>query len=484
MLTESAVLAFVGGALGIVLAIALQPLLVRLVPNGLPIGETPPLDPRMLLWAISITMATALGFGAVPAVRSARGAAATGLREGVREGSSRRTERTRTALIVAQVTVSLVLLVAAGLLIRSLWHVQSINPGFTAEGVLTARTWLQSRKYRIAEARSQFYAQVISEVEALPGVRRAAYTSFLPCVMRGGIWPITVSGRREGFAAEHTASLRFVTPGYFETLQIPLKQGRDFLESDAATSAAVAIVSESFGHMHWLGQDPVGRQFEIAERERTIVGIVGNVRFRGLERDNNEPQVYLPSRQVPDGQMFYAPKDLVVAASGSPLTLAPAVRDIIRRADAQLPITDIQLFSDVVDLETAPRSAQVRVLGGFAVLALLLAAIGIHGMLAFAVSSRAREIGVRIALGARARDILMTVVGRGVVSATIGILIGAAIAVVVGRALQSLLAGVTPADGTTFVVAIALCLLMALAGSLIPALRALRVDPIRAIRTQ
>jgi predicted permease len=483
MLTESLVLAVIGGALGVLLAVALLPLLVRLVPNSLPVGETPPPDLRMLLWALGLTVGTALGFGAAPAIRIARGAAANGLREGVREGSSRRTERIRTGLVVAEVTVSVVLLVSAGLLIRALWQVQSINPGFQSEGVLTARTWLQSGNYRTSEQRSRFYERVISEVEALPGVTRAAYTSFLPFVFRGGLWPVVIAGSEPEFATTRNASLRFVTPGYFQVVQIPLKRGRGFLDSDSLTAPAVTVVSESFARTHWPGQDAIGRQFEMGGVERTIVGIVGDVRFRGLERNDNEPQVYFPHLQVPNGQMFYAPKDLVVAAS-MPATLAPAVRDIIRRADPQLPVTDVRLFTDVVALETAPRTAQVRVLGGFAFVALLLAAVGIHGLLAFSVSSRAREIGVRMALGAATRDILATVVGRGLLSATIGVIIGVALAFASGRALQALLAGISPADGTTFAIAIAVCLLMTLAGSLIPALRALRVNPIQAIRTE
>ena len=484
MLTEGLVLAAIGGVLGVILAVALQPLFVRLVPNGLPVGETAPLDARMLLWALGITSVTALGFGAIPAIRIARDAGSHGLREGMREGSSRRTERIRTIFIVAEVTVSVVLLVAAGLLIRSLWNVQSINPGFQAAGILATRTALQSRLYRTAEQRSRFYEQVLSEVKALPGVTGAAYTSFLPFVMRGGIWTVNVGGRREGFTAEHNASLRFVTPGYFDTLRIPLKHGRDFIDSDTATATPVALVSESFVRTHWPGQDAIGRQFEMGGIQRTIVGVVGDVRFRGLERTDNEPQVYLPYLQVPDGQMFYAPKDLLVRFSTAFATLAPAIRAIVKRIDPQLPVTDVRLFTDVVDLETAPRTAQVRVLGGFAALALILAAIGIHGMLAFAVSSRAREIGVRIALGAGARDILSTIVGRGLLSASIGVVIGVPLAFATGRALRALLAGVGPADGITYVAAIALCLAMAAAGSLIPALRALRVDPIRAIRAE
>jgi putative ABC transport system permease protein len=484
MLTESLMLAFIGGALGVLLAVTLQPLFVRLVPNGLPIGEIPPLDGRMLLWALAITTMTALGFGALPAIRVARDAGVNGLREGLREGSSRRTERLRATFIVAEVTLSVVLLVATGLLIRSLWNVQSINPGFEAEGIFTARTALQSRLYRTAEQRRRFYDRVLAEVKATPGVTHAAYTSFLPFVMRGGLWPVVVAGRREGFAAEHIASLRFVTPSYFETLGIPLKRGRDFNDADLPTATPVAIVSDSFVRTHWPGQDAIGRRFEMGGIERTVVGVVGDVRFRGLERNDNEPQAYLPYRQVPDGQLFYAPKDLVVRFAAAAPTLPPAIREIVRRIDPQLPVTDAQLLSAVVDLETAPRTAQVRVLGGFALLASILAAIGIHGMLAFAVSSRSREIGVRIALGATARDIVSAIVGRGLLATTLGIVIGIGLALGAGRALQALLAGVSPTDSLTFFVAVTLCFSMSVAGALIPALRALRIDPIRAIRAE
>jgi predicted permease len=484
VLTEGLVLALIGGVLGVALAFVAQPLLARLVPTGLPLADTPPLDLRMLAWALLLTMATALGFGAAPAIRVARGASASGLREGAREGSSRRTERLRTGLVAAEITASVVLLIGAGLLIRALWQVQGINPGFSAGGVLTARTLLSGSRYSTADRRTRFYDQVMSEIEALPGVSSAAYTSFLPFVFRGGIWPVLIPGRTRDALDDGTGSLRFVSPDYFQTIRIPLMRGRGFLDSDSATSEMVAIVSESFAEKYWPGSDPIGRQFEMGFASRTIVGVVGNVRFRGLERDLNEPQVYLPHTQVPDRQMFYAPKDLLVASSLPASTLAPQVREIVRRADPQLPVSDVRLLTEIVDLETAPRAAQVRVLGGFALVALLLAGVGIHGLLAFAVSARTREIGVRVALGASGRDIVGTVVGRGLASAGLGIVIGAALAFAAGRMLQSLLAGVSPADAATFAAAIGLCLVMAVAGTLIPAIRALRIDPIEAIRTE
>jgi ABC-type antimicrobial peptide transport system permease subunit len=215
---------------------------------------------------------------------------------------------------------------------------------------------------------------------------------------------------------------------------------------------------------------------------RTVVGVVGDIRVRGLERES-EPQVYMPASQQRDGQQaFYAPKDLVIRSTVPPTTLIPAVRSIIKKADPQLPITGLQTLEDVISLETAPRVVQLRVLGAFAAVAFLLAAIGIHGLLAFTVSARSREIGVRIALGARPRDILGMVLGRSALLAGLGVTIGVAVAYAAGRSMQSLLAGVDPANVTVFAAAVLLSLIMTIAGSLMPAWRAVRVDPLTATR--
>ena len=216
----------------------------------------------------------------------------------------------------------------------------------------------------------------------------------------------------------------------------------------------------------------------------SIVGVVGNIQVRGLERQS-EPQVYLPSRQVPDGGLvFYAPKDLVVSATVPAATLTPAVRQIIARADPQQPVSDVRMLSDLVESETAARRVQVRVLAGFAAISFLLAGIGIHGLLAFAVSSRVREIGLRMALGARSGEIVAMVMRRGALLAAVGVVFGVGLAIVAGRTLQSVLAGVSPADPAVFAGAVSLALLMTLFGCLLPAIRAVRVDPIEAIRTE
>ena len=485
LVTESLVLALVGGALGVLVAAAAVPLLARLVPASLPIAQSPSVDLRVLIFAGLISGLTGIGFGVLPALRACRQADFSALREGTRAGDGRK-ERLRSALVIAEVMASLVLLVSAGLLVRALWRIEATDPGFRTDGVLTLRTALPIPKYNETARRAAFYTQVLSAVRALPGVSSAAYISFLPMTMTGGIWPITVDGkplemRRFG---SHQASLRFVTPGFFATLGIPLRRGRDVRESDSMDAPFVAVVGESFVHRYWPDQDPLGRHFKMAFHDRMVVGVVGDIRVRGLER-NSEPQVYLPYRQVPDGWLaWYPPKDLVIRSATGPGTLLPAVRRIIRSADAEQPVSDVRTMADIVEEQTASRSAQVRVLGAFAAIAFLLAGVGIHGLLSFAVSRRTQEIGVRIALGARPGEIVGMIARQGAVLAGAGVAPGIVLAYAAGRAMEGLLAGVKPGDAVTFASAIGLCMLMTVLGSLVPAVRAVRIDTIAAIRSE
>jgi predicted permease len=377
-----------------------------------------------------------------------------------------------------------VLLVATGLLIRALWTIQATSPGFRADSVLTLRTDLPFPKYAVTARRADFYSRIADQIRAVPGVTSAAFISFLPMVMGGGIWPVGLPGEPLERTPGHTASLRFVTPGFFKTLDVPVRSGRDVAEADTMTTQMVAVVSESFVKRYWPGQDAIGRTFKLANTERTIVGVVADIRVRGLER-TSEPQVYLPYRQQPDSSfIFYVPKDLVIRASTPLDQLVPAVRAIVHGVDPQQPISDLQTMTDIVEAQTASRTVQVRVLAGFTLVAFLLAAIGIHGVLSFAVSQRTPEIGVRIALGAQRRDILGMVLRQGIVLVGAGLVPGLALAYVAGRSLRALLVGVTPGDLATFSAVAGLTLLMALAGTLLPTLKALRVDPIRAIRAE
>ena len=485
LVTESLVLALAGGALGVLVAAAAVPLLARLVPASLPIAQSPSIDLRVLIFAGLVSGLTGIGFGVLPALRACRHSDFSALREGTRAGGGHK-ERLRSLLVVAEVTASVVLLVAAGLLVRALWRIEATDPGFRTGGVLTLRTALPLPKYNETARRAGFYTQVLSGVRALPGVSSAAYISFLPMVMRGGIWPVIVDGKsvETQRSGAHTASLRYVTPGFFATMGIPLHRGRDVGESDSMDAPFAAVVSESFVRRYWPDQDPLGRHFTMAFHDRMVAGGVGDIRVRGLER-NSEPQVYLPYRQVPDGWLaFYPPKDLVIRSATGPGTLLPAVRRIIRGADAEQPVSDVRTMADIVEEQTASRSAQVRVLGAFAAIAFLLAGVGIHGLLSFAVSRRTQEIGVRIALGAQPGEIVKMIVRQGAVLAGAGIVPGVVLAYAAGRAMEGLLAGVQPGDALTFASAIGLCVLMTVLGSLVPALRAVRIDPITAIRSE
>jgi predicted permease len=338
-------------------------------------------------------------------------------------------------------------------------------------------------KYAAVAARQQFYDRTAAEIEALPGVTRAAFISFLPMVWRGGIWPVGLDGREPDPVDARVASLRYVTPGFFQSMGIPLKSGRDIADSDREGAASVAVVSQSFVDQNWPGQNPLGRQFFIAFRHRTVVGVAGSIRVRGLERES-EPQVYIPSGQIEDGSLlFFAPKNLVVSAAVPVTTLVGSIRRIVASADAELPL-DVRLLSDIVADETAPRRAQVGVLAGFAGVAFLLAGVGIHGLLAFAVSSRTREIGLRMAIGARSGEIAALVLGRALKLALAGGILGLALGVAAGQTLRAILAGISPLDPAVYTSALALTSLMTLLGCLIPAIRAVRVDPIVTIRSE
>ena len=268
LLTESLLLAAGGGLLGVLLALAAVPLAARLIPNSLPIAAAPSVDLRMLIFAAVLTGVTGIGFGVVPALRVCGDADTSGLREGARTGADRRTERLRSMLVVAEVTTSVALLIGSGLLLRALWHLQRVDPGFRTEGVLTLQTSLPVPKYEPTAQRNLFYTRVLAEIRALPGVSSAGYISFLPMVMRGGIWPVGVAGQPEDPVQTRDASLRYVTPGLFGALGIPLLRGRDISDADTGKAPFVAVVSDSFARRQWPGEDPIGQRFRFAFNDR------------------------------------------------------------------------------------------------------------------------------------------------------------------------------------------------------------------------
>ncbi|HEY1403021.1 MAG TPA: chromate transporter [Pyrinomonadaceae bacterium] len=380
---------------------------------------------------------------------------------------------------------SIVILLALSYIYAKYGQLNSIaGVVFRADNVLTLRTALSLPKYTNEVTRTQFYSHVLTRARALPGVTSAAYISFLPMVFRGGIFPVTVPGVAADKASSAQASIRFVTPDFFSTLQIPLRRGRDVSDRDSMTAPFVVVVSESLASRLWPGQDPIGQQLNVAFFDRMVVGVVGDISTRGLER-SSEPQIYLPSQQVPDGGLpAFAPKDLVVHTAGNPASLAPALRHIIHEADPEQSISDVRPLEDIVLSETDSRRIQLRVLGAFTLIAFLLAAVGIYGLLSFTVSTRTQEVGIRLALGAKPRNILSMFLRQGLVLGVAGVVVGVPLAYLAARSMGALLFGVQPDDLLIYTGASLLVLLMTLLGSLGPAIRAARVNPAICIRSE
>jgi predicted permease len=482
MLTEAAVLAVLGGLAGALLAALITPTLTQLVPATLPMASRPAVDGRIFAIAVSLSALTGLGFGLLPAIRAGRAGTFTALRGGTR--GSGRGQRLRSVLVGFEVTMSVVLLTAAGLLVRAMLSVQAVPSGFVAEDVLTLRTALPLPRYEEDARRQGFYRQVLADVRALPGVEAAGYISALPMVMTGGITRVLLPGETPERGNEQSASWRIISPGYVEAMRIPVRAGRSLSDADAPNSPLVAVVSESFVETRLGGRDAIGQTIMIRDQSRTIVGVVGDVRVRGLER-TNEPQVYVPFTQPPEGLGgAYQPQDLAVRSGRDAAALVPAIREVVRQADPQQPVSHIRMLSEVVGQQTSVRRTQVKVLGALAGLALLLAAVGIHGLLAFTVSQRDREIGVRLALGADPSRVGRMIVGEGVRLALLGVIPGAIAAWLAGQAMRGLLFGVPALDPLTIGIVVGLCFVTTVVACVAPALRAARISPMTALRAE
>ena len=485
LITESLTLAALGGAIGLAMASAGVPLLSRLIPGGLPVDSQPTVDYRVMLVGLVLVLITGLACGVAPAIKAGRSGPLDALRGTTRAGGGR-SRKVRAGLVILEIASSVVLLVGSGLLIRAVARVQAIDPGFRTRNVLTVKTALPLPKYDSVVTRTQFYERVLRDVRALPGVEAAGYVTGLPLVMRGGIRSIVVPGKTEEGNDRETSSIRYVSGQYFETLRIPLVLGRDFNESDVTNGVQVAVVSEAFVKRYWPNEDPIGKRFLIGvneREERTVVGVVGDIHVRGLERES-EPQFYLPATQPGDANVGgYMPKDLVVRASIPPMSLVSSIKGIIRNADVEQSVSNVRPLANVVAEETAPRVTQLRILVVLSAIALVIAALGIHGLLTFTVSKRLHELGVRRALGAPVGGIVGLVMREGLILATAGIFIGIITAVAFARTMSALLAGVEPRDPATIGVAAGLCFTVALVSCLRPARRAAMVDPLTALRS-
>ena len=486
LLTESAAVAAISAVIGVGIALACFGYLTRLLPNTLPASTNIGLDLRVLAFTIATAFATVLLFGAGPAFVAARRdfGAAFGRAVGAHGARMR---RLRTALVAAEIALTVVLLAGAGLLLRSYAAVLAVDPGFDAKGVLVAETVLPESRYANAPDRDAFYQRVLENVRALPGVESAGYTSYAPLMFVGGRSLVLVEGRPRPEPSEFVGNIatnRSASPGYLETLNVPLVSGRLFDERDVRSGAQVAVINETMARHYWPDQDPIGQRFTIGASDgelMTVVGVVGDVRQMGLDVPSDS-ELFMPLDQITN--QFMWPREIVVRTSGDPLALAPALRRAVWAVDPSQPISGIRAMSEVLDAQLANRDLQLTLTGSFAVIALLLAAVGLYGVLSYTVSQSTNEIGLRMALGAEQRTVVGTVVRSALMTALVGIGVGLVAASALTQLIDSFLYGVSPTDPATAAAVAVLLLIVAGLAALIPALRAARVNPMTALRAE
>ena len=487
LLTESTVLGGLGLCLGVAFSTASLTYLSRLIPGTLPNGTAPSLDWRVLGFTCGIAFLTVLLFGVGPALAAARVDFADAVMRGLGRGAGPRGAQARNALVVAEISLTVVLLAAAGLLLRSYAHLLDVNPGFRPDHLLIAETAFSPSKYDDAPSRKGFYADVLARTRALPGVTSAGYVTSPPLMFLGGRLVVLAEGQPPpppGEFARAIASVRVVSTGYLQTLGVPLIRGRRLDTRDSSGAPLTAVINEAMARMHWPNEDPVGRRFRFGFPNApwiTVAGVVGDIKQMGLDAAPF-PEFYTPVEQSsPDS--FLWPSYLVVRTNDDPLSLGTAVREVVREVDPDQPVS-VQSMSDVFDAAVANRSTQLTLAGGFAALGLLLASIGLYGVLAYTVARRTSEIGLRMALGAQRVNVVGSVIRSALLTAVIGIAIGLAGSLALSRLLASSLFGVQPTDPATLVAVSAVVLLVALLASYVPARRAAAIDPVSALRTE
>ncbi len=483
LLVESAILGSVGGLLGLLFAVWAKDGLLAILPEDMSVAKVNnvTIDHNVLAFTIVAALGTGLLFGLLPALRASRPDLSDTLKEGGRAVSaSLSRNRMRAALLAGEMAVALMLLIGAGLLIKSFVRLENVTPGFQADRILSMRVSLASSRYANLQKTSDGLAEIIHRIEQVPGVASVGSIQFPPLSGLRSATGFSVASRPTPKPGEEPVTgVSIVTPGYFATMGIPLVKGRLFSERDRAGAPQAAIVSESLARQQFPGIDPIGQRLFVQWGRQTpyeIVGVVGDVKHDGLDKES-PPNVYFPDAQEPNGS-----GTLVIRSGVNPIKLAPVIEQVIHAFDKGQAIADIQPLDVLVSNSVARPRFQSVLLASFAGLALLLAAIGIFGVMSYSVAQRSHEIGIRVALGAQRYQVLRLVVGQGLLLALIGIAAGLAGALALTRYLRSLLFEVSPTDPWTFVgVPVILCA-VAVAASYFPARRAARVDPIVALR--
>ncbi len=486
LLVESLLLASAGGLLGVLGALWGVQALAKLLPETLSKLQTVNVDARVLLFTFGVSLLTALIFGGLPALLAARAKPGQTLSDVARDVAGGTSGRyVRRVLVVSEVALAVVLLVGAGLLIRTFQLLRQVNTGFSTENMLTMRMVLPMPKYAKPEARRAFYDETLQRVKALPGVESAGMISFLPLSFNGMNFSFSVEGQASpGDMKLPFALYRVVSPDYFQAMGIPLQRGRFFDAHDSPDSPPVIVISRQLGERYWPGEDPTGKRLKIGPLDSpnpwlTVVGVVSDVRQAGLYGDPRM-DIYAPYAQ--DRRAFIAPRDLVLRTKGDAASVAAAVRQAVWSVDKDQPVSHVRMMDEVFAAAISQERFQALLLGLFAALALVLACVGLYGVISYAVAQRTHEIGVRMALGAQPVDVLRLVLRQGMALTFAGLVVGIGVGLLATRVLTEMLYGVTPRDPLTFVGVPALLLLVAFLACYIPARHATRIDPLVALR--
>jgi putative ABC transport system permease protein len=488
--SESLILAVCGAAAGILLAALLVPMLVQLVGPTLPRADTVAISPRVLGFSLVLSLVSALIFGLLPALSSARVDLRDVLSEGGRGSSgSRAQRRARRALVAVEIALTMALLVGAGLLMRSFIQLQDVSPGFTASHVLVAEVPLSPRTYADHEIRTNAVTSLLEQVRAIPGVTNAAATTLLPLSGAGGSLHFNIQGRPPSSSADWiTLNFRAASRSYFSTMEIPVKRGRGFSSDDRQGTPHVAVVTEAFARQYFPGEDVLGKrislgtEFDGSEPWREIVGVIGDV-LQSPDGDGKS-ELFVPYEQHPDNffARMYQNITIAVRTAGEPATVAAAFRAAVKDMDPNQPIVNLRTMTDVKNAAVTQPRFRTTLLGLFAGMALILAGIGIYGLLAHGVAQRQGEFGVRLALGATAGQITGLVIREGLWLAAAGVGAGLLIAVAAVRLVQTMLFGITIWDMTAWVASGVALVGVAILASWIPARRATKVSPSMALR--
>ena len=485
MLTESILLAVAGGAAGLMIALVGVKWLVSFGPDTLPRVREIAVDPGMTGFTLLISVVTGVLFGLVPALQISRSAFADALKESGRTSAGLHRSRLRSALVISEVAFSLVLLIGAGLMIRSFAKLNQIDPGFNPSRLLTLRVTLLPNKYREDERVAQFYAQLLEGAATTPGIVSVGAISYLP--VTGGITNdyFTIEGRPPvAKEAQPIAEYRVVTPHYFEAMGIPPLAGRDVAETDTKQTPNVVVINDAFARQHFAGENPLGQRIKLQGQQRDpllIVGVVGNVRNRGLD-EQPTPEVYVPFLQDPLSQTYQRSMTIIARTKSEPSAVAGSLRVALTTLDKSLPVYAVKSMTEHLHETLTRRRFNLILLSIFGSVALALAAIGIYGVISYGINQRTHEIGIRLALGANRYDVLKLVAKQGMMLTLSGVALGLFAAWGLTRLIKTLLFDVSVTDPLTFIVIALLLAFVALLACSIPARRAMKVDPMIALR--